>query len=100
MKQIFQNKSTKKSRQMLQDSSDEEVKDKVTVTFQSDRSAENKKDDLATSTVQIDTEIDKDARTIFEKSLQGELPTIGYSQNSLLMSVILLCSSARAERQS
>ena len=50
---------------------DEEVKEKVTVVFQSDRNVENKKDDLATSTVQIDTAIDQDARTIFEKSLQG-----------------------------
>ena len=64
-------KSTKKSRQDIQNSSDEEVKEKVTVVFQSDRSAENKKDDLATSTVQIDTAIDQDARTIFEKSLQS-----------------------------
>nr|CAG4647223.1 EOG090X09Q6 [Megafenestra aurita]SVE92514.1 EOG090X09Q6 [Megafenestra aurita] len=63
-------KSTKKSRQQMQNSSDDEVKEKVTVVFQSDRTVENKKDDLATSTVQIDTEIDKDARTIFEKSLQ------------------------------
>nr|CAG4651150.1 EOG090X09Q6 [Simocephalus serrulatus]SVE94363.1 EOG090X09Q6 [Simocephalus serrulatus] len=63
-------KSTKKSRQQLHDSSDEEVREKVTVVFQSDRTVENKKDDLATSTVQIDTEVDKDARTIFEKSLQ------------------------------
>ena len=43
------------------------------MVFQSDRTVENKKDDLATSTVQIDTEIDKDARTIFEKSLQSKL---------------------------
>nr|SVE76510.1 EOG090X09Q6 [Daphnia longispina] len=63
-------KSTKKSRQEIRDSSDEEVKEKVTVVFQSDRNVENKKDDLATSTVQIDTAIDQDARTIFEKSLQ------------------------------
>jgi hypothetical protein len=41
------------------------------VVFQSDGNVENKKDDLATSTVQIDTAIDQDARTIFEKSLQG-----------------------------
>jgi len=41
------------------------------VSYQSERVAENKKDDLATSTVQIDTEVEKDARTIFEKSLQG-----------------------------
>lgn len=67
----WQSKSTKKSRQEIRDSSDEEVKQKVTVVFQSDRNVENKKDDLATSTVQIDTAIDQDARTIFEKSLQG-----------------------------
>ncbi|XP_032778185.2 E3 ubiquitin-protein ligase RNF113A [Daphnia magna] len=63
-------KSTKKSRQEIQNSSDVEIKEKVTVSFQSERTVENKKDDLATSTVQIDTAIDQDARTIFEKSLQ------------------------------
>ena len=57
---------------MADDSSDDEVKNKVSVTFQSERIVENKKDDLATSTVQIDTEIEKDARTIFENSLKGE----------------------------
>ena len=72
MSHKFQFKSNKKSRQEIVNSSDEEVKEKVTVVFQSDRTVENKKDDLATSTVQIDTEIDKDARTIFEKSLQSK----------------------------
>ena len=33
---------------------------------------ENKKDDLATSTVQMGTEFDKDARTIFENSLPSK----------------------------
>ena len=65
-------KTTKKVRLVADDSSDDEVKDKVSVTFQSERIVENKKDDLATSTVQIDTEIEKDARTIFENSLKGE----------------------------
>jgi len=46
------------------------VKVEATVSYQSERIAENKRDELATSEVQIDTEIGQDARTIFEKSLQ------------------------------
>jgi len=64
-------------------SSDDEVKNKVSVTFQSERIVENKKDDLATSTVQIDTEIEKDARTIFENSLKGESVFFCYDYNKL-----------------
>jgi len=63
-------KSTKKLRQAIVNSSDEEVKVEATVSYQSDRTVENKRDQLATSEVQIDTEIGQDARTIFEKSLQ------------------------------
>nr|CAG4638590.1 EOG090X09Q6 [Cyclestheria hislopi] len=53
-------------------SEDEADTEKVTVTYQSDRSAESKlpRDMLATSEVQIDTEVDKDARAIFERSLK------------------------------
>lgn len=47
------------------------MKVEATVSYQSDRIVENKKDELATSQVQIDTEIGQDARTLFEKSLQG-----------------------------
>ena len=67
-----QSKSTKKLRQAIVNSSDEEVKVEATVSYQSDRTVENKRDQLATSEVQIDTEIGQDARTIFEKSLQGK----------------------------
>lgn len=67
----LQFRSSKKAREEIVNSSDEEVRDKVTVTFQSERNVENTKDTLVTSEVQIDTEIEKDARTIFEKSLQG-----------------------------
>nr|CAG4636341.1 EOG090X09Q6 [Eubosmina coregoni]SVE69924.1 EOG090X09Q6 [Eubosmina coregoni] len=62
-------KTTKKVR-LANDSSDEEVKDKATVVYTSERVVENKKDDLATSTVQIDTAIENDARTIFENALK------------------------------
>ena len=65
-------KSTKMSRQEMVNNSDEEVNEQVTLIFQSDRTVENKKDDLATSTVQMDTEFDKDARTIFENSLPSK----------------------------
>lgn len=90
-------------RQTAADSSDEEVKEKVTVAYQSERTVENKKDELATSTVQIDTEIEKDARTIFEKSLQGNNPFQHYFDQFIYVIQCTLFfgfSSARAERQS
>lgn len=59
------------------------MKVEATVSYQSERIAENKRDELATSEVQIDTEIGQDARTIFEKSLQGNI--ILYSLVSKLL---------------
>nr|CAG4648069.1 EOG090X09Q6 [Moina brachiata]SVE93128.1 EOG090X09Q6 [Moina brachiata] len=64
------NRSTKKAREQLHDSSDEDGKEAVTVSFTADRTADLKRDDLATSTNQVDTELDRDARAIFEKSQQ------------------------------
>nr|CAG4646415.1 EOG090X09Q6 [Macrothrix elegans] len=67
------------------DSSDEESKGQVVVSFQSNRSAEpeRKRDELATSTVQIDTEIDKDARAIFERSLQVQQELKGKADDKI-----------------
>nr|CAG4641864.1 EOG090X09Q6 [Eurycercus lamellatus] len=76
-------KSSKKIRQATNDSSDEEVKERATVAYQSERVAENKKDELATSTVQIDTEVEKDARTIFEKSLQVQQELKGKADDKI-----------------
>ena len=61
-------------RQQIQDDSDEEgPADSVMVSYQSTRTVESStpRDMLATSEVQIDTEVGKDARAIFERSLQG-----------------------------
>nr|CAG4637921.1 EOG090X09Q6 [Chydorus sphaericus] len=75
-------KTTKRTR-IADNDSDDEAKEKVTVSYQSERVAENKKDDLATSTVQIDTEVEKDARTIFEKSLQVQQELKGKADDKI-----------------
>jgi len=76
-------KSTKKQRQTIVNSSDEEVKTEATVSYQSERVVENKRDDLATSQVQIDTDIGQDARTIFEKSLQVQQELKGKADDKI-----------------
>nr|CAG4650316.1 EOG090X09Q6 [Sida crystallina] len=65
-------KSFKRPRQDAYDDSEEEKPPSVMVAYQSKREVESStpRDMLATSEVQIDTEIDKDARAIFEKSLK------------------------------
>ena len=77
-------KSAKKQRRAIVNSSDEEVKtEAATVSYQSERVVENKRDDLATSRVQIDTDIGQDARTIFEKSLQVQQELKGKADDKI-----------------
>ena len=59
------------------------MKTEATVSYQSERVVENKRDDLATSQVQIDTDIGQDARTIFEKSLQVQQELKGKADDKI-----------------
>ena len=72
---------------LANDSSDEEVKDKATVVYTSERVVENIKDDLATSTVQIDTAIENDARTIFENALKGKFKLLVSNSRRVIFNV-------------
>lgn len=98
---IFQVNLGKRPRHNYGDS-DEEASgqpESIMVSYQSTRSAETStRDALATSEIQIDTEIGQDARTIFEKSLMGMHSTLNSDvHHGKLLIFLYIFSSAGTE---